>query len=184
MHMCWLGGHFDAEYTPSEYLRRGAKASLSVIRLPSCRKTASVSAASRSPRPRTRSDPCSATKVRSALRCSAAQRAGSPVAAAGPLGGDDDRALTDARNAQKCVLDFTDLYPEATDLDLRISAAEKRQLAFRQPAAIVTAPIQPLALAVRIDQERPLRELGIVDVAAADTHSGEDDLAGRAERYR
>jgi len=35
MHMCWLGGHFDAEYTPSEYLRRGAKASLSVIRLPS-----------------------------------------------------------------------------------------------------------------------------------------------------
>jgi len=21
MHMCWLGGHFDAEYTPSEYLR-------------------------------------------------------------------------------------------------------------------------------------------------------------------
>src|SRR5881409_4523450 len=35
MHMCWLGGHFDEEYTPWEYLRRGAKASLSVIRLPS-----------------------------------------------------------------------------------------------------------------------------------------------------
>src|SRR6266516_3590082 len=87
MHMCWLGGHFDAEYTPSEYLRRGAKASLSAIRLPSCRKTASVSVASRSPRPRTRSDPCSATKARSALRCSDAQRAASPVASTRRIGG-------------------------------------------------------------------------------------------------
>src|SRR6266446_1557624 len=87
MHMCWLGGHFDAEYTPSEYLRRGAKASLSVIRLPSCRKTASVSAASRSPRPRTRSDPCSVTKARSALRCSDAQRSASPVTSTRRIGG-------------------------------------------------------------------------------------------------
>src|SRR5260370_42264145 len=87
MHMCWLGGHFDAEYTPSEERRRGAKASLSVIRLPSCRKTASVSAASRSPRPRTRSDPCSATKARSALRCSDAQRSASPVTSTRRIGG-------------------------------------------------------------------------------------------------
>src|SRR5215472_10452179 len=87
MHMCWLGGHFDEEYTPSEYRRRDAKASLSVIRLPSCRKTASVSAASRSARPRTKSDPCSATKARSALRCSAAQRAALPDASACSTGG-------------------------------------------------------------------------------------------------
>src|SRR2546427_7921109 len=74
MHMCWLGGHFDEEYTPWEYLRRGAKASLSVIRLPSRRKTASVPATSRNPRPRTRNEPCWTTAARSASRCSAAQR--------------------------------------------------------------------------------------------------------------
>src|SRR5207249_3588522 len=39
------------------------------------------SAASRSPRPRTRSEPCSATTARSASRCSAAQSAAPPVAA-------------------------------------------------------------------------------------------------------
>src|SRR5205809_752291 len=74
MHMCWLGGHVDAEYTPLEYLRRGAKASLSVIRLPSCRKTASVPATSRNPKPRTSSEPCWTTAARKASRCSAAQR--------------------------------------------------------------------------------------------------------------
>ena len=31
MHICWFGGHFDAEYTPSPKFRRAAKASLSVI---------------------------------------------------------------------------------------------------------------------------------------------------------
>src|SRR5437773_3823387 len=87
MHMCWLGGHFDEEYTPSEYLRRDAKASLSVIRLPSCRKTASVSAASRNPRPRTRSEPCSTTAARSASRCSAAQRGASSVVSTRSIGG-------------------------------------------------------------------------------------------------
>src|SRR5438067_9631450 len=87
MHICWFGGHFDAEYTPWAWRCRGAKASVSVIRLPSCRKTASVSAASRSPRPRTRSAPCSATKARSALRRSAAQRAASPVASTRRIGG-------------------------------------------------------------------------------------------------
>src|SRR5207244_10720233 len=93
------------------------------------------------------------------------------LAAVSPLGGDDDRALAETRHAQQCVLDLADLYPEATDLDLRISAAEKLQLAFGQPAAIVTAPVQPLAVAARIGQERSSRALVIVDVAAADTDS-------------
>src|SRR5438094_9076000 len=86
MHMCWLGGHFDEEYTPWEYLRRGAKASLSVIRLPSRRKTASVPATSRNPRPRTRNEPCSTTAARKASRCSAAQRGASSVASAWSVG--------------------------------------------------------------------------------------------------
>src|SRR5438132_3881708 len=94
MHIAWLGGHFDEEYTPSEYLRRGAKASFSVIRLASRRKTASVSAASRSPRPRTRSEPCSATAARSASRCSAAQRGASPVASTRSIGGFPGRRST------------------------------------------------------------------------------------------
>src|SRR5256712_2394599 len=87
MHMCWLGGHVDAEYTPLEYLRRGAKASLSVIRLPSCRKTASVPATSRNPKPRTRSEPCSTTAARKASRCSAAQRGASSGASTRSSGG-------------------------------------------------------------------------------------------------
>src|SRR5215472_18457515 len=87
MHMCWLGGHFDEEYTPSEYRCRGAKASLSDIRLPSCRKTAPVWAASRSPRPRTSSEPCSVTKAYNALQCSAAQSAASTVRSRRRIGG-------------------------------------------------------------------------------------------------
>src|SRR3989449_11407206 len=87
MHMCWLGGHVDAEYTPLEYLRRGAKASLSVIRLPSCRKTASVPATSRNPKPRTRSEPCWTTAARKASRCSAAQRGPSSIASTRSIGG-------------------------------------------------------------------------------------------------
>src|SRR6266513_2333939 len=385
MHMCSLGGHFDEEYTPGARRCRGVKASFSAIRLPSCRKTAWVSAASRSPRPRTRSDPCSATKARSASRCSAAQRAASPdasvrstgglpgrrstlssevggayvisappfasssgrragsraaaawdgrrthsgalhplesaldqlrligedrltdevpkghravkgnrqlqsgerraaqvekvippadlplgnaehlrprsrqpvfgrrtrqlvtlvgdieffgecrqrllvnlpvvrqpqtvppmegrrdhvlgqrraepfpqrigiqwplagieghqaLAAVGPLR-DDDRVLADAWHAQEGVLDLADLDPEATDLDLIISAAEKLHLAFGQPAAMVTATVQPTTLAVRIGHEGSPRALGIVDVAAADTYTGKDDLPWRAERH-
>src|SRR5438552_2963358 len=87
MHIGRLGGHFDEEYTPGEYLRRGAKASLSVIRLPSVRKTASVSAASRSPRPRSMSEPCSATAARSASRCSATQPRASPDTSTRRVGG-------------------------------------------------------------------------------------------------
>src|SRR5213596_169760 len=94
MHMCWLGGHVDAEYTPLEYLRRGAKASLSVIRLPSCRKTASVPATSSNPRPRTRSEPCSTTAARKASRCSAAQRGASSVALTRSIGGCPGRTST------------------------------------------------------------------------------------------
>src|SRR5262249_5473776 len=97
---------------------------------------------------------------------------------------DGGPVLTDARHAQESVLDLADLYPEATDLDLRISAAKKLQLAFGQPAAIVTTPVQPLALAVRIVQKRASRAVEIVDVAAADTYPGEDDFTGRAERHQ
>src|SRR6266567_5983397 len=94
MHIGWLGGHFDEEYTPLEYLRRGAKASFSVIRLASRRKTASVSATSRNLRPRTRSEPCSTTAARSASRCSAAQRGASPVASTRSIGGFPGRTST------------------------------------------------------------------------------------------
>src|SRR5438445_8149466 len=87
MHMCWLGGHVDAEYTPLEYLRRRAKASLSVISMPSCRKTASVPATSRNPKPRTRSEPCWMTAARKASRCSAAQRRASSGASTRSIGG-------------------------------------------------------------------------------------------------
>src|SRR5437870_12735284 len=83
--------------------------------------------------------------------------------------GDHHCTLADAGQPQKCVLNFADLDPEATDLDLSISAAEKLQLALAQPAAIVTTSVQPLAFAVRIGQEGSSRALGIVDVPTADT---------------
>src|SRR5712691_7744102 len=98
--------------------------------------------------------------------------------------GDHDCTLADARQPQECVLDLAHLYPEATDLDLSISAAEKLQLALRQPATIVTTPVQPVALAVWIGQEGPSRALGIVDVPTADTYPGEDELTWCAERHR
>src|SRR5882724_9377732 len=94
MHIGWLGGHFDEEYTPREWLRRGAKTSFSVIRLASGRKTASVSAASRSARPRTRSEPCSATAARRTSRCSAAQRGASAIASTRSIGGFPSRKST------------------------------------------------------------------------------------------
>src|SRR3989442_12279627 len=97
--------------------------------------------------------------------------------------GDHHCTFPDAGQPQKCVLDLADLYPEATDLDLSIPAPEKLQLAFGQPAAMVTTPVQPLALAVRIGQERSSRALGIVDVPTADTYPGEDDLTWCAERH-
>jgi len=90
------------------------------------------------------------------------------LAVVGPVG-DHDCTLADARQPQECVVNLADLYPEATDLDLSISAAEKLQLALGQPAAIVTTSVQPLAFAVRIGQEGSSRALGIVDVPTADT---------------
>src|SRR5439155_16161109 len=101
----------------------------------------------------------------------------------GPLG-DDDCALADARQPQECAFDLADLNPEAADLDLSVSAAEKLHLALGQPAAIVTTPVQPLALAVRIGQEGSSRALGIVDVPTAGTYPGEDELTRCAQRHR
>src|SRR5207244_12365452 len=92
--------------------------------------------------------------------------------------------LADAGHPQKFVLNLADLYPEAIDLDLSIPAAEKPQLALGQPAPVVPTPVEPLALAVRIGQEGSAGALGIVDVAAPDTHSGENELTRRAERRR
>src|SRR5437867_1203427 len=98
MHICWFGGHFVEEYTPSEYLRRGAKASRSVIKLPSRRKTAPTSSALRSSRPRIRSEPCSTAAARSMSRCSAAQLGASP-ASASSIGGLPDCTSTSSSGA-------------------------------------------------------------------------------------
>src|SRR5436309_1983062 len=89
-------------------------------------------------------------------------------AVVGPVG-DHDCTLADAGQSQECVLNLADLYPETTDLDLSIPAAEKLQLALGQPAAIVTTSVQPLAFAVRICQEGSSCALGIVDVPTAHT---------------
>src|SRR5438552_10524379 len=98
--------------------------------------------------------------------------------------GDHDGAVAHARQAQQCILDLADLDPETADLDLAIAAAEEFQLAVREPAAIVAAPVEPVPLPVRIGHEGALRAFGVVDVSSADAHPGEDDLTWCAERYR
>src|SRR2546426_11663099 len=104
------------------------------------------------------------------------------LAAVGPVG-DHDRALADAGHAQQCVFDLADLDSEAADLHLGTPAAEDLQLAVGQPAAVITAAVQPAARAVRIRHERSSRALWVVDVTAANADAGEDDLSRRAERH-
>ena len=53
-----------------------------------------------------------------------------------------------------------------------------------QPAAVVAAPVEPLARAVRVGQEGQPGALRVVDVPAADADAGEDDRARGAERHR
>src|SRR5262245_65035753 len=98
--------------------------------------------------------------------------------------GNHDRTVADARQSQQYVLDLADLDPEAIYLDLSVPPAEELQLSFRQPAAIVTAPVEPTSLLMWIRDERPPRAFGIVDVPAADAHPGADNLAWGAERDR
>ena len=105
------------------------------------------------------------------------------AALAGPPG-DHHGAVADTGYPQQRVLDLADLDPEPADLDLGVAAAEETQLAVGQPAAVVAAPVEPLARAVRIGHEDLPGALGVVDVPAADADPGEDDLTGRAERYR
>src|SRR5438046_8080040 len=105
------------------------------------------------------------------------------LAVVGPLG-DHDCAVADTRHSQQCVLDLADLYPEATDLDLGIPAAEELQLALGQPAAIVAAPVQPLALAVRTGHDRSPDALRAVAGPAADADPGAGALTSRAARHR
>src|SRR5258708_24993307 len=95
----------------------------------------------------------------------------------------DERTLANAGYAQKRIFNLANLDSEAADLHLKIPAAEVIQLAFGQPAAEITASIQPAALAVRIRHERSLRALWVVDVAAAHADAGEDDLSRRAKRH-
>ena len=105
------------------------------------------------------------------------------LAAVGPLG-DHHRTVADTGHPQQGVLDLADLDPEASDLDLGIPAAEEVQLALRPPAAVVAAPVEPVARAVRIGQIGRPGALGVVDVPAADADPGEDDHTGGTERYR
>ena len=82
MHIGWLAGHLRRGVHALGVGARAARTppARSSARSASRRNTARPARASRSPRPRTSSAPCSATTARSASRCSAAQPAGSPAA--------------------------------------------------------------------------------------------------------
>ena len=78
------------------------------------------------------------------------------LAPVGPLG-DHHGAVADPGHPQQGVLDLADLDPEAADLDLGVAAAEELQLAVGQPAAVVAAPVEPLARAGAGRPGRPAR---------------------------
>ena len=65
-----------------------------------------------------------------------------------------------------------------------ISSTEELQLAVRLPAAEVTAPVEPFALADWISHERQPSAVGIIDIPTADTDAGKDDLAQSTKRHR
>src|SRR6266496_4318647 len=93
------------------------------------------------------------------------------------------RAFAHTGQFQKLILDLADFNPEAADLDLRVAPPQELKLPVRQAAAIIAAPVQALTRAKRIWQERALRAFGVVNVPAAHTHPGEDDLTGRAQGH-
>src|SRR5881409_1067468 len=98
--------------------------------------------------------------------------------------GHHHRAFAHTGQFQELILDLADFNPEAADLDLRIMPPQKLELPVRQAAAIIAAPVHTLTRAKRILQERALRAFGVVNVPAAHTHTGEDDLTGRAQGHR
>ncbi len=96
---------------------------------------------------------------------------------------DDHRAVPHPVHPQQRVLDLADLDAEPADLHLAVPAPEELQLPVRTPAPVVPAAVQPLTGPVRVLGERRLRPLGVVDVPPAHAHTGEHDLAGRAQRH-
>src|SRR5213593_3866306 len=98
--------------------------------------------------------------------------------------GHHHRAFAHTGQFQELTLDLADFNPEAADLDLRVTPSQKLELSVRQAAAIIAAPVHALTRVKRILQERALRAFGVVNVPAAHTHTGEDDLAGRAQGHR
>src|SRR6266705_6324966 len=98
--------------------------------------------------------------------------------------GHHHRAFAHNGQFQELILDLADFNPEAADLDLRVAPPQKLELPVRQAAAIIAAPVHALTRAKRIWQERALRAFGVVNVSAAHTHAGEDDLTGHANGHR
>src|SRR2546427_181936 len=98
--------------------------------------------------------------------------------------GHHHRAFAHTGQFQELILDLADFNPEAADLDLRVTPPQKLELPVRQAAAIIAAPVHALTRAKRILQERALRAFGVVNVPAAHTHPGENDLTGRAKGHR
>src|SRR2546422_5575698 len=98
--------------------------------------------------------------------------------------GHHHRAFAHTGQFQELILDLADFDAEAADLDLRVAPPQKLEFPIRQAAAIIAAPVHALTRAKRILQERALRAFGVVNVPAAHTRTGEDDLTGRAQGHR
>ena len=79
-------------------------------------------------------------------------------------------------------LDLAELDAVAADLDLEVEPAEELERAVGQPAGQVTGAVQaPLGIE-RIGHEPLRRQLGTVQVAAGDTGTTDEQLAGHADR--
>ena len=93
----------------------------------------------------------------------------------------DDRGLADGGMLREERFDFTQLDAEAADLYLLVDAAEILDVAAGQPAGEVAGAVEAFAVGERARDEALGRELGAAQVAAGDTGSADEQLAGNAD---
>ncbi len=83
-------------------------------------------------------------------------------------------------------LDLAQLDTEAAQLHLMVTAAEVLDVARRQPARHVPAPVERVALLgdERIGDEALRRQLGAIQVPARHLHAADEELPANADRHR
>src|SRR5262249_37789164 len=93
--------------------------------------------------------------------------------------------FSDSRLAKEHRLDFAELYPMAAQFHLAVDAANAIDRTARQPAGQVAGAVQTITGhgGERIVDEALRAKLGVVQIAACQTRSANEELAGHSDRY-